>query len=143
MEERILHSTKKILGIGLDDDSFDYDVITHINSALSNLAQLGIAPAGGISVTEENELTWADLEIGSMGFLDDSVQVLSMAKTLVYLRVRMLFDPPTTSYLIDAMQRQIDEHQVRLSIMRETTGWVDPDPKPLEVPDEIIEGGRV
>lgn len=128
MDGEILQDTKKILGISPDDDSFDLDVITHINSALSNIAQLGIAVPGGFSVNPENNSTWEELGIGSMELGENTTPVYTQVKTLVYLRTRLAFDPPTSSYLIAALERQIQEHEWRLSAMWEATHWVDPDP---------------
>jgi hypothetical protein len=128
MEPSILKSTKKVLGIGPDDTSFDPDIITYINSAFSNLHQLGIGPDDGF-VIEDEEGKWAD-------FVTDPALLpyFSLIKTCVYLRVRMLFDPPTTSYLINAMKDQIAEHEWRLSTAREGYAWVDP--SPVVVDDE-------
>jgi hypothetical protein len=120
MEESILRATKKVLNIGLDDDSFDLDITTHINSAFSNLHQLGIGPVDGFAIDDE-EAEWADFGISS-------TPMLSLLKTCIYLRVRLLFDPPTTSYLRDASEAQVREHEWRLSTLREATDWVDPDP---------------
>jgi hypothetical protein len=128
MEESILKSTKKVLGIGLDDDSFDLDVITHINSALSNLSQLGVGPEEGVFI-EDDTTDWDALGI-------ESVPILSQTKTLIYLRVRVLFDPPQTSFLQDALAKQILEHEWRIDTMREATEWVDPDP-----PEEVVLDG--
>lgn len=119
MEQSILTSTKKILGISPDDDSFDLDVITHINSAFSTLHDLGVGPVNGFAISDESA-EWHD-------FCDDMIK-LGHIKTLVYLRVRMVFDPPTVSYLLDAMNKQIEECEWRLSVNRESTEWVDPDP---------------
>ena len=120
METSILKSIKKVLGIALDDASFDQDVIMYVNSAFSNLQQLGLGPVDGFLIEDDTEV-WDDLEI-------DEVPILSQLKTCVYLRVRMLFDPPATSYLQDAMNRQILEHDWRLNTLREASAWVDPDP---------------
>jgi hypothetical protein len=120
MEQSILLSTKKILGVAPDDDSFDLDIITHINSAFSNLHQLGIGPIDGFVIDDE-EAEWADFGISSP-------PMLSLLKTCIYLRVRLLFDPPGTSYLLGAAERQVQEHEWRLSVLREHTDWVDPDP---------------
>ena len=117
MEESILKSTKKILGVPQGDDSFDLDIITHINSSFSTLSQVGLEITEYI--TDENA-TWADV-FGTH-------PQLSLIKTCVYLQTRMLFDPPTTSYLLSAAQSQIDEHIWRLNVDREDTEWVDPDP---------------
>lgn len=125
MEESILTSTKKILGIAADYTAFDLDVITHINSAFSTLTQLGVGPAAGF-VIEDNTLKWAD-------FVDADDHQYSSVKTYVYLKVRMLFDPPSTSYVIDALNKQIQELEWRLNVHREETGWTDPDPPVVEV----------
>lgn len=111
MEESILTGTKKILGIAADYTIFDHDIITHINSALSNLNQLGIGPVDAFYI-EDSSAVWADLDI-------TPVNQLSMVKTYIFLKVRMLFDPPTTSFLIEATNNQIKEHEWRLNVFRE------------------------
>jgi len=123
METSILNSTKKILGLAPDYTVFDHDVITHINTAFSILTQLGVGPPMGFMIEDETA-EWTDY------VLDDDFQYNSV-KTYVYLKVRQLFDPPQTSYLISAMERQIEELEWRLNVHREETGWVDPDPPEL------------
>lgn len=136
METSILTSTKKILGIAEDYTVFDLDVITHINSAFSTLTQLGVGPAEGFMI-EDEVAEWLDFEA-------DDLQYNSV-KTYVYLRVRLLFDPPTTSYLIAAFNDQIKELEWRLNVHREETEYVDPDPPPDPIHDwpwdPIWEGG--
>lgn len=112
MENSILLSTKKILGVAPDYNVFDLDIITHINSSLSIVNQLGIGPQGGLFIEDEST-EWDDL-----GIPDNQ---LSLTRTYIFLRVRMLFDPPTTSFLIEAMTKQIQEHEYRLSYFREAT----------------------
>lgn len=119
METSILTSTKKILGIAADYTAFDLDIITHINAAFSTLTQLGVGPATGFMI-EDAEDEWYD-------FVEDDIQ-LNLVKTYVYLKVRQLFDPPTTSYLISAVEKQIQELEWRMNTNREATEWVDPDP---------------
>lgn len=131
MEDSILTSTKKILGIAADYTAFDLDIITHINAAFSTLTQLGVGPSGGFMI-EDATLTWDD-------FVTDDIQSVSSIKTYVYLRVKMLFDPPPTSFVIEALQKQITELEWRLNVHREETGWVDPDPAPE--PDPTFELG--
>lgn len=123
METSILSSTKKILGLEPDDESFDLDVLTHINSAFSILSDIGIGPPGGYAISDATD-TWDDLEI-------ESQEIVNLIKTCIYLRVRLLFDPPQTSYLQAAFQHQIEEHEWRLNEMRENTDWVDPNPPPV------------
>lgn len=110
MADSILDSTKKILGLAADYTPFDLDIITHINGTFSHLNQLGIGPETGFTI-EDNEETWDDYAV-------PSVQ-LNLVRTYLFLKVRMLFDPPSTSYLIEAMNRQIQEHEWRLNVFRE------------------------
>lgn len=126
MEQSILKSTKKVLLIGDEDDSFDLDILTHINSAFSTLSDLGIGPEDGF-IVEDDEVEWSD-------FLSDHIPTLSKVKIYVFLHTRFLFDPPTTSFLLNAMEKQVEECLWRISVQRETTDWVDPDP-PLVVVD--------
>jgi hypothetical protein len=130
MEQSILTSTKKILGIAEDYTVFDLDIITHINSAFSTLTQLGVGPAAGFMIVDDTT-EWTD-------FIVDDLQYNSV-KSYVFLRVRQLFDPPTTSYLISAVERQIQELEWRLNVHREETQWVDPDPDPIDDEDLIDE----
>jgi hypothetical protein len=119
METSILNSTKKILGLAEDYTVFDHDVITHINTAFSILTQLGVGPTAGFMI-EDAAAEWTD-------FIGDDPQ-LNSVKTYVFLKVRQVFDPPGTSYLIAAMEKQIEELEWRLNVTREETMWVNPDP---------------
>lgn len=112
MEQSILISTKKILGLTSDYTVFDLDILTHINSALSVLSQIGVGPTNGFYVEDSSDL-WTD-------FIPNS-SILSMVKTYVFLKVRMLFDPPATSFLISAMNEQIKEYEWRISTLRESS----------------------
>lgn len=114
MEQSILMGTKKILGLPSDYTAFDHDVITHINSAFSTLSQLGIGPSEGFMI-EDNAKTWDD-------FVDPNNN-LNGVRSYIYLKVRMLFDPPTTSFLIEAMNKQIQEMEWRLNVVREGASW--------------------
>ncbi len=127
MEPSILNSTKKILGIAANYDAFDLDVLTHINASFSILNQLGVGPIEGFFVEDETD-EWDDF------IVPDNQKHL--VKTYIFLKVRMLFDPPGTSYLIEAMNRQIQEYEWRLNVFREV------DTYPMEPPiiiEEIIE----
>jgi hypothetical protein len=110
MIDSILTSTKKILGLGPEYTAFDEDIITHINSTFSIIHQLGIGPVDGFMIMDETD-TWYDLAIPE--------SQLNLLRTYVYLRVRMLFDPPTTSFLIEATNKQLQEYEYRLSYNRE------------------------
>jgi hypothetical protein len=134
MEQSILLSTKKILGIAADYTVFDLDVITHINSAFSTLTQLGVGPAEGFMIEDETS-EWSEF----LG--DDPDKQFNAVKTYVFLRVRQLFDPPTTSYLISAVDQQIKELEWRLNVHREETDWVEPDP-PSYIYEEVMPDPR-
>lgn len=125
MAQSILTSVKKILGIVEDDTSFDVDIVLHINSVFSILEQVGIGPVDGFMI-EDAEPTWDD-------FVTD--RRLNSVKTYVYLRVRLLFDPPSTSFVIESMNKQISELEWRLNVVREGDSWVDPDPQPVMTSD--------
>lgn len=111
----ILNDTKKILGLGEDYTPFDLDVIIHINTAFSVLEQLGIGPEDGISISDAGD-DWDDLGLPN--------KWVNMIKTYLYLKVRMLFDPPTMSFMITAVQDQLKEYEWRLSHFRETESKV-------------------
>lgn len=128
MSDSILLSTKKILGLEEDYTEFDVDILTHINSAFTTLQQLGIGPPEGFSIEDEDAL-WAD-------FLTD--ERLNSVKTYVYLRVRLLFDPPTTSYLIESLSKQAHELEWRLNVTREGDEWIPPPPKVVYEPLTIF-----
>jgi hypothetical protein len=127
----ILTSTKKILGVEASDVDFDVEILTHINSVFSTLNQLGIGPEQGFMI-EDATPTWD-------AFLGTDPR-LNSVKTYMYLRVRMLFDPPQTSYLIDALNKQREELEWRLNVYCESTAWTDPS---VTVPEEggVLDGG--
>lgn len=108
--ESILISIKKLLGIEKDYDHFDSDIIMHINGVFMILNQLGVGPKEGYSITSDVE-TW-DSFIGEFTNLE-------AVKTYVYYRVRLGFDPPTVSSLLESMKRQADELEWRLLIQTE------------------------
>lgn len=110
MENSILKSTKKVLGLADDYTVFDLDVLTYVNSAFSTLTQLGVGPAVGFTVEDDTQ-TWSELAL--------SQDQTNLIKTYVFLKARMLFDPPTTSFHIEAMNNQIKEHEWRISTNRE------------------------
>lgn len=110
MDDSILNSVKKILGIAADYDAFDTDIIIHINTVFSTLNQLGLGPTDGFMI-EDDSAVWEDFLLGDMR--------LNHVKTYTYLRVRVLFDPPTTGFTLTALQEQIKELEWRLSVFRE------------------------
>lgn len=118
MTESILDSVKKVLNLSSDYTPFDQDIIMHINSVFSTLNQLGVGPEAGFMI-EDKDAVWSD-------FLESDLR-LNNVKSYMYLRVRMLFDPPTIGYLIEAMKQQIAEFEWRINVQRETVAWSDPE----------------
>jgi len=106
METSILTSIKKLLGPDETDTSFDTDIIIHINTALFRLNQLGVGPSEGFSIQDKTKM-WEDF----VGEKKD----LEAIKTYVYLKVRLVFDPPQMGYLVDAIKDQIKELEVTLN----------------------------
>lgn len=117
METSILKSVKKVLGLEADYMAFDQDVLMHINSVFTILQQLGIGPDAGFAI-EDDTATWDT-------FLGDDPK-LNSVKSYIWLRVRLLFDPPQTSFVLQSMEKQIQELEWRLNVQRETTLWVNP-----------------
>lgn len=114
MTQSILGSTKRNLGIDESYTVFDQTILTHINSVFADLHQLGIGPTEGFYI-EDDESSWSE-------FTEEN-PLLNSVKTYMYLRVRLLFDPPTTSFAIDAMKEQIREWEWRLNVYREGEQW--------------------
>lgn len=108
--ESILTSTKKMLGITEEYTHFDDDIVMHINSVLMILTQLGVGPSEGFSITDKNA-TWKD-------FVSNEHN-LEAIKSYVFLKVKLLFDPPLTSSVIDSMNRLIGELEWRLNVAAE------------------------
>lgn len=123
--DSILDSVKKVLGLDSAYTAFDVDVLMHINTVFSDLHDLGIGPDAGFMITD-NTAVWSSY-LGT----DNN---LNRIKTYVSLRVRAIFDPPQTSYAIDAMEKQIKEFEWRLNVRREGTAWIDPTPPPTPPP---------
>jgi hypothetical protein len=127
VNDSILTSTKQALGLAEDYTAFDPDIIMHINSVFSTLNQLGIGPDLGFMI-EDKEAFWAT-------FLGSDPR-LNNVKTYVYLRVRMLFDPPQTGFHTTAMQEQIKELEWRINVKREAEQWTNPLPPATVVYEE-------
>lgn len=107
METSILTSIKKMLGVAEDYTEFDEDIITHINSVFLNLTQLGVGPKEGFMI-EGDTAVWED-------FIDDSIR-LQAVKTYMYLKVKLLFDPPLSSSVAESFNRMIAELEWRLNV---------------------------
>lgn len=109
--ESILDSVKKQIGITPECTDFDDNLIMHINSVFFILAQLGIGPAEQFFI-KDNTAIWTD-------FIPEYSN-LEAVKSYMYLKVQLLFDPPTSSAIADAKNRQISEFEWRLNVAAES-----------------------
>ena len=110
--ESILTSIKKMLGIAEEYTHFDADLIMHINSAFSILTQIGVGPTEGFSIEDKDD-KWTD-------FIHKTPR-LEMIKSYVYQKVKLLFDPPLVSSVIEAINRQVGELEWRIQVAADTT----------------------
>ena len=109
--DNILSSIKKLLGIPTEETAFDSDIIMHINSVFMILNQLGIGPTDGFTISDDYAL-WSD-------FIPDG-QNLELVKSYMYMKVRLMFDPPSSSAVLSAMEKSISEFEWRLNVQSET-----------------------
>lgn len=105
--DSILTSIKKMLGIAEEYEHFDADLIMHINSVFSILTQLGVGPDEGFSI-EDSTSTWDD-------FVSENSK-LDAIKSYMYLKVKLLFDPPLSSSVSESMNRMISELEWRINV---------------------------
>lgn len=110
MDKSILDTIKQMLGLEVDYDAFDTDVIVIVNSVMLNLNQLGVLSNEDFVVTDSTQL-WSDI------IADD--KTLLAVQTYVYLKTRLMFDPPSNSFVVEAMNKQISELEWRLNIQAE------------------------
>ena len=106
MDSSILTSIKKLLSIAKEDTSFDQDIVMHINTVFAILAQLGVGPTNGFSI-EDDSAVWGD-------YLGEATN-LELVKSYMYMKVRLMFDPPTSSVLAEAMNKNISELEWRIN----------------------------
>lgn len=104
--ESILTSIKKLLGIAEEYTQFDTDIIIHINTVFMTLQQLGVGPEEGFSIID-SEAVWTD-------FMENSI-LLNSVKTYIYLKVKLLFDPPLSSSTIECFNKNIAELEWRMN----------------------------
>lgn len=114
MNASILISVKKSLGVDDGYNAFDADILMFINSVLSTLNQIGVGPENGFRI-EDEAATWDELLDGD--------NRLNNVQTYVHLKVRLLFDPPATSFAIAAIQEQARELEVRIYSVMEVEKW--------------------
>lgn len=114
MTDSILNTTKKLLGIAEENTEFDLDIILHINSVFTILTQLGVGPSKGFFITD-NSATWSD-------FVPEGT-MMEAVKSYMALKVRMMFDPPTSSTTMQALSNMISELEWRLNVLCDKTGY--------------------
>lgn len=103
----ILTTIKKMLGLSEDDTTFDQDIVVFINTAIMGLTQIGIGPQNGYFITDKTQL-WEDLTEGRSD--------IEAVKSFIYLKTRLLFDPPNTAYVLESTQRILTELEWRLHV---------------------------
>ena len=107
MEESILETISKMLGIQVSEDYFDTDVMVHINSAFNQLCQLGVGPSKPFSIHGTEE-TWSDFM--------PNISDFEAVKTYIYLYVRLIFDPPSSGFVTDAIKARMAELEWRMYV---------------------------
>lgn len=105
----ILNSVKKDIGVGLDYDHFDPEIIDAINTAFSSLNQIGAGPVAGFSISDSTT-EWSDY------ISDPDSPTLGFVKSFVSKKAKMLFDPPTSSALMEALKENLKELEFRINI---------------------------
>lgn len=115
MENSILNSVKKAIGIYPEYTDYDDTIIMHINTILMNLNTMGIGTEGYFTITGDTE-TWDQ-------FITGNSEDLAAIQTYVALKVRLLFDPPSNSFVIDSINKQLAEIEYRLYVMADNNTY--------------------
>lgn len=113
MDESILISIKKLLGLDENYNPFDRDIIIHINSVFSILYQLGVGPKEHAFSISDSSTTWNQFITGKNN--------IESVKSYIYCKVRLMFDPPTAGSAMDAMKETIRELEWRLNVTDDNT----------------------
>lgn len=108
MENSIFLTIKKMIGLDADYHAFDTDILADLNSTLTIVCQLGVGPKKPFVVTGESE-TWDD-------FFGENKDLLELTKSYIYQRVKLMFDPPSSGVLNEAVERQLKEYEWRLVV---------------------------
>lgn len=111
IQNSILLLTKKKIGISPDDNVFDDDIITDINAVIFSLNMIGIGEEG-FSISDASA-TWTDL-------LGKDTKIYEAVKTFIYLKVKLMFDPPSSSFVVSALEKQISEIEWKLNFKYES-----------------------
>lgn len=111
LQTKILDDIKRPLGLEPDYDVYDAEILMHINGVFATLHQLGVGPKDNAVILETGDETWSS-------FFEKTIQGNNLAnvRTYIYMKVRLIFDPPTTSFAITAMEKQIQEIEWRINV---------------------------
>jgi hypothetical protein len=112
--ESILTSIKKLLGVNEDCTDFDTDIIMHINAVFSGLKQMGAGPKEGFFIRDKYPV-WTD-------YIPKTAKNLEMIKTYVYLKVKLLFDPPTIASVLESYKALVTEYEWRITAESDAGG---------------------
>lgn len=107
MQNSILLTIKQMLGIPSEYSVFDEELVVYINTVIAALRQLGVGPENGFAITGEND-SWGD-------YIGDTLMYENV-KSYIYLKVRMMFDPPSSSFVLEAFKNQAAEIEWRIYI---------------------------
>ena len=105
MEQSILKTVRKLVTGSPDDTSFDMDIMIHINSTFLALTQIGVGPSTGFYIQDDTKL-WTDCE--------SDLVIAEALKTYVYIKVRLVFDPPTNQVVVAALEKSANEQEWRI-----------------------------
>ena len=110
--DSILNTIKKLLGIDSDDNSFDIDIMAIVNSIIPSLSQMGIGPKNGFIIMSSDD-KWLD-------YIEDDTINLEGVKTYLYLKTKLIFDPPINSTVIESFNKILSELEWRMMLAIET-----------------------
>ena len=114
--DSILTSIKKLMGLTEEYDAFDQDILILINSILFELEQIGVKAKDGFALADKTAV-WSD-------YSDDN-RLLNVLKPYIYMKTKLMFDPPTSSGALDSMNRIIDRFEWRINLYADTGGTVN------------------
>ena len=114
--DSILTSIKKLMGLTEEYDAFDQDILILINSVLFELEQIGVKAKDGFTLSDKTAV-WSD-------YSDDD-RLLNALKPYIYMKTKLMFDPPTSSGALDSMNRIIDRFEWRINLYADTGGTVN------------------
>lgn len=120
MDDSILNSIKKMLGLTEEYEHFDQDIIMYINSALMSLKQIGVGPSEGFCITDKTT-TWGDFinnEEVTVSFDGTSRNLTNFGtiQSYIYTKVKLIFDPPQNSFAIESLNKIAAEYEWRLNL---------------------------